>query len=106
MERNFNCSFENCSYKSNRSSNVRTHERTHTGDRPFKCEYPGCAYSAIHNSNLRTHVNSVHPPIITHTEAAKILLSFRNPKPDGKRRKSKKSKKRKTKSKTKRSLFK
>jgi hypothetical protein len=52
----FSCSFTNCSYKSNRSSNVITHERTHTGERPFVCEYPGCDYSATHKSNLKVHL--------------------------------------------------
>jgi len=89
MERIFNCSFENCSYKSNRTSNIITHERTHTGEKPFKCKYPACSYDTAHYSNLKSH-EKIHPHIITDTEAAKILLSFksvndekvRNEKPD------------------------
>jgi hypothetical protein len=52
----FSCSYPNCSYKSNRSSNVITHERTHSGERPFKCDSPGCDYSATHKSNLKVHL--------------------------------------------------
>ena len=60
----FSCTFEGCAYKSSRQSNLTTHMRHHTGERPYKCSFSGCSFSSAQSSNLRVHekTHSGHRP--------------------------------------------
>ena len=55
------CTFENCSYKTNRRTNLHNHFRTHTGEKPFACTY--CDYASAAISNLHMHIKRRHKDI-------------------------------------------
>ncbi|XP_047740473.1 zinc finger protein 536-like [Hyalella azteca] len=46
------CSY--CSYKTSVKTNLRVHERTHTGEKPYTC--PHCDYRSCQASNLKSHL--------------------------------------------------
>jgi hypothetical protein len=51
----FACTLPNCNRTFHRKSDLRTHLRTHTGDRPYFCPFEGCHKRFTTCSNLRRH---------------------------------------------------
>ncbi|KIJ15807.1 hypothetical protein PAXINDRAFT_133065, partial [Paxillus involutus ATCC 200175] len=54
------CPYEGCDYKALQRSNVATHIRTHTGERPNKCPTAGCSYTTSDPGSLTRHRKSAH----------------------------------------------
>ena len=61
MYRNFYLfQFENCNKAYSRLENLKTHLRSHTGEKPYTCEFPGCAKAFSNASDRAKHQNRTH----------------------------------------------
>eukprot|EP01083_Nonionella_stella_P145981 458521_1 len=58
-ERPFKCKHPGCEKAYTRKDNLVSHTRVHTGEKPFKCNYPGCGKAFARKDRLVNH-NCVH----------------------------------------------
>lgn len=52
--------FVGCNKAYSRLENLKTHMRSHTGERPYLCEFPGCQKAFSNASDRAKHQNRTH----------------------------------------------
>ena len=53
--RNFQCNFANCNKSYLKSSHLKQHFRSHTGEKPYKCNWNNCSWQFTRSDELTRH---------------------------------------------------
>ena len=59
-EKSYMCGIDGCTYATAKNGDLKKHKRTHTGEKPYKCSIDGCKYATIYKSGLGSHIASKH----------------------------------------------
>jgi len=60
LNKNHQCSFDDCKKSFNRPAKLAQHIRSHTNTRPFICPHAPCTKDFLRESHLKHHIKSAH----------------------------------------------
>lgn len=68
--------YEGCLKAYSRLENLKTHLRSHTGERPYVCKYEGCGKAFSNASDCAKHMNRTHSDEVRNFEESLASLDL------------------------------
>ena len=64
--------YEGCNKAYSRLENLKTHLRSHTGERPYICKYEGCGKAFSNASDCAKHMNRTHSDEVRSSDISQL----------------------------------